>query len=188
MFFPLFLHVFEKGPENHDPISVWHTVVPPGEISFPDIQFHAESQGCHQQIKMTTVHDHAAAPIFSFQARSTEAGMYLWSDLLPYDRPTREMHLQGTEVMEVCSVHAPFCHDFPSRCAVLLQTNSFIKELGEVCLRQTYSYKHISPRGLNACVLFMAPSILINIRNSLIMFFSQLVFINLIYTYLHITP
>lgn len=36
----------------------------------------------------------------------------------------------------------------------------------------SYSYEHVSPPWLNACFSFMAPSSLINIRNSLIMFFS----------------
>lgn len=42
----------------------------------------------------------------------------------------------------------------------------------EGLLPASYSSEHVSPPWLNACFSFMAPSSLISIRNSLIMFFS----------------
>lgn len=124
-------------------------------------------------------YDLTVAPVFPFQALSTgEAEIYLCFHLLACGSPIAEMlHAwMATGGVDMCSAHASFCCGVPPRCTVPLQINN-LNELEKVCLQQAWNYGHVSPCWLNACFLFMAPSTLINIRNSLIMYFTYLMYL-----------
>lgn len=172
----------KKSPEYHEPNSVGHTVLPTGEISLPDIHLHANSHGCHQGIKRTIVHDHTAPPVFAFQARSAgerSTGRNIplfWFIALWWPHHWSAKHLHSSRgsggVLRTCLL--------PPWLSTALHSASPDKQLGNgargslLATSVQLGARHISPLWLNACFLFMAPSTLINIRNSLIMFFSLL--------------
>ena len=196
MFFPLFLHVFEKSPENRDPNSVWHAVVPPREISLSDIQLHAESQGCHQRVKRTIAHDCTAAPIFSFQARSTGEGSIgrniplFWFIAVWQPHHWSAAHLHGTRgsggVLRTCLL-------LP-RLSTVLHCASPDKQLHKgtrESLLATSIQLWARLSTLIRRLLFIHGSFHSDKHQkepNYVFLTTQLVFINLIYTYLHITP
>lgn len=186
----------KKSPENHDPNSVWQTVLPPGEISLPDIQLHASSRGCRQRVKRTIVHDRTAAPIFSFQARSSgerSVGRNIplfWFIALqqPHHCSAEHSHsARGSRgVLHTCLLSPQL--------STALHSASPDKQLRKATRESLLAtsvqlWAHLST--LIKCLIFIHASFHSDKHQeqpNYVFLTPQLVFINLICTYLHITP
>lgn len=176
--------------------TVWHAVVPPGEISLPDIQLHTNSQGCHQRVKRTIVHDHTAAPIFSFQACSMGEGSIgrnippFWFIAVWQPHHWSAVRLHGTRgssgVLRTCLLW-PWLFTVLHSASPDKQLHKGTRE--GLLATSVQLWARLST--LIECLLFIHVSFHSDKhqkQSNYVFLTTQLVFINLIYTHLHITP
>lgn len=163
-----------------------------GKSTYPSFSFMLTPKGCHQWVKRMKVHDRTAAPLFSFQACSTEEGStgrdmpLFWFIAVWQPHHWNAARLHGTQgsrgVLSTCLL-------LP-RLSAVLHSASPDKQLHKAT-RETLLVTSVQLRAhlstLIKSLLFIHGSFHSDKHQkqpNYVFLATQLVFINLIYTYL----